>query len=391
MRDLPRSVYSTPGMVGLGNAKIIEESDQDFGGMQIVYAARTAAISKVRAPCFGFTNGTYQEKPYRAAVLVASQLIVPEQPDVVAQYNFHIIGKDDFMSGTIYKPAAFFRSDPKSKEVFDSLPDDACILDLNYGKVHGLAQFEPSIRVLTADAALGDDRDAIKLGAVLRRHPWRKQGWLRLESLDELVGPAWTAADLMKLAKQFNPEVETLEAVMEPPPPMGVVPSAPAFDAIAPDVMLINGTHFAVGARPGGLAHALEYAEDGEMRYGVIARAVRPGEPVPIVESLTGPQMQYTECVLHGPRPARSRISAWRRHAGINILLISRCVVNMAHMQHHVRAAGKLRAKISREHAIKLTERHLQTTHAHAGLNRDITMIVVPSRKRHTCYSTPLS
>ena len=68
MRDLPRSVYSTPGMVGLGNAKIIEESDQDFGGMQIVYAARTAAISKVRAPCFGFTNGTYQEKPYRAAV-----------------------------------------------------------------------------------------------------------------------------------------------------------------------------------------------------------------------------------------------------------------------------------------------------------------------------------
>jgi len=49
----------------------------------------------------------------------------------------------------------------------------------------------------------------------------------------------------MKLAKQFNPEVETLEAVMEPPPPMGVVPSAPAFDAIAPDVMLINGTHFA--------------------------------------------------------------------------------------------------------------------------------------------------
>ena len=28
-------------MVGLGNAKIIEESVPDFGGMQIVYAART--------------------------------------------------------------------------------------------------------------------------------------------------------------------------------------------------------------------------------------------------------------------------------------------------------------------------------------------------------------
>ena len=237
MLDLPRSVYSTPGMVSLGNAKIIEESVADFGGMQVVYAARTAAISKVRAPCFGFTNGTYQDKPYRSAVLVVSQLIVPEQPDVVAQYAFHIIGKDDFMSDNIYNPAAFFRSDPKSKKVFDALPDDACILDLNYGKVHGLAYFEPSIRVLTADAELGDDRDTIKLGAVLRRHPWRKQGWLRLESLDELVGPAWTAADLMKLAKQFNPEVETLQAIMEPTPPMGIVPAAAAFDAIAPDVM----------------------------------------------------------------------------------------------------------------------------------------------------------
>ena len=68
---LPRSVHATEGMIGLGDAGY-EGSDTHGTGVQFVYAARTAAIAKVRAPTFGYLNVKLRGSgdPYRGAVLV---------------------------------------------------------------------------------------------------------------------------------------------------------------------------------------------------------------------------------------------------------------------------------------------------------------------------------
>jgi hypothetical protein len=96
MRDLPRSVYSTPGMIGMHDAGIVPETDAEFGGLQRVYAARTAAIAKARAPCFGHvTVKNRGDVPYRGAFLVVAMLHVPDKPDIIALHGCWVLDKED--------------------------------------------------------------------------------------------------------------------------------------------------------------------------------------------------------------------------------------------------------------------------------------------------------
>ena len=300
MRELPGSVYATPGMVGIGAAKLIEESDPDFAGMQVVNASRTASITKFRAPAFIFNNGLYHGDPYRQPVLCISQMVAPNTVGcaAIAMFSYNVLDKDDLESGSMYNLKAFFRSDPESKKVFESLSDDACIVDFNYSQVHGFAGSETSCKVLRAEDALGADKDAFKVEAIIRKHPWRSQGWLRLESLKTLVGDEWVIEDILELGKETNPEIGKLMADIEPMPPSGLVPMEPSFDSIDRDVMLIHGVHYAVGATPEGISHGLEYTEDGETFYALITAAVKPGAPVPVLELHSRDQMQYTEVTV---------------------------------------------------------------------------------------------
>jgi hypothetical protein len=197
MKDLPRSIYSTPGMIGVGDAGLMPEDDNSFGGLQRVYAARTAAINKVRAPCFGMLNVTGRsDAQFRSAFLVVAMFHEPERPDVVALYGFWLLDKSDVEE--YYNIKGIMRVDPASRAAWKELDDDACVLDLNWDQVRGLANFEPSVRVVRNGVELPEDSDAIKLGAVLRRHEWKRHGWLRLESIAALTGRAtWTAEDLI--------------------------------------------------------------------------------------------------------------------------------------------------------------------------------------------------
>ena len=45
MRDLPRSIFATPGVVGIGNAKTVGQDDEDFAGMQIVHSTRSMQLA----------------------------------------------------------------------------------------------------------------------------------------------------------------------------------------------------------------------------------------------------------------------------------------------------------------------------------------------------------
>ena len=46
---LPRSVYATPGQIGLGEFGSVP-NDQEHGGLTVVMVARTAATSNFMAP-----------------------------------------------------------------------------------------------------------------------------------------------------------------------------------------------------------------------------------------------------------------------------------------------------------------------------------------------------
>jgi hypothetical protein len=118
MRDLPRSVYSTPGMIGMHDAGIVPETDAEFGGLQRVYAARTAAIAKARAPCFGHvTVKNRGDVPYRGAFLVVAMLHVPDKPDIIALHGCWVLDKEDLPR--YYNLKGIMRVDRASKEAWE--------------------------------------------------------------------------------------------------------------------------------------------------------------------------------------------------------------------------------------------------------------------------------
>ena len=150
MRDLPRSLYATPGMVGLGEAKVVpNEKAEGLEGMVVVHVARTAAMAKVRAPCFGFLTSKRGGEAYRAPVYVPwyvhATISPPGAPDVLCMYTNHVLDKEDMAKH--YNLKALYRSDVEAKAAFDALDDDSLILDREWDGVSSFVTFEPSINV----------------------------------------------------------------------------------------------------------------------------------------------------------------------------------------------------------------------------------------------------
>lgn len=267
MRDLPRSVHSTPGMIGIGNAGTVPTTDTEFGGLQCVYAARTAAITKVRGPCFGHLTVTNKGGvPYRGAFFLVKLMHVPEKPDRVAIYGCWLLDRGDMESSKWYDLKGILRGDIQRVEARVAGDGRRRVhpLAVDYTEVAGFALFEPSIRVVRQGSDLTDDRDAIKVGTILRRHPWRKTVWLRIESLRgsvaELTGSkAWTMAELIKL---LPADLESRIVPIHPMPPTGLEPLLEEIDVVPRDVAYINGMVVPIFARAGHLSHAMASAPD---------------------------------------------------------------------------------------------------------------------------------
>jgi hypothetical protein len=102
---------------------------------------------------------------------------------------------------------------------YDELDDDALIVCAPWDQVSGFAQLEPSISVVqNGDPLDVGDRDQVKVGGIIRRHPWRKNGWLRLELLHKLVpSRRWTGADILKLITLFHPDLTSCAPHRAPP------------------------------------------------------------------------------------------------------------------------------------------------------------------------------
>lgn len=255
MKELPRSVFATPGMKALGEAGIVDANDDNFGGLVKAYAARTAVITKVRPPCFGHMQiklrGTGEA--YRGGFLLLSLLHEPDKPDTVAVMGFWCYDKSDLLSNRFFNYQLLINKthgDPASKLVFDAMDDDACILALDWPEVAGFVTFEPSARVIRNGDILSDDKDEYKVAAIQRIHPWGKTGWRRLELLEDLLGPTWTLDDILRHIQTVpahpgsEPSMNLLPC-MSPRPASGLLPAAPSFEPIQTDVMLIDGISYA--------------------------------------------------------------------------------------------------------------------------------------------------
>ena len=298
MRDLPRSIHSTPGMIGIGNAGIVPASDEEFGGLMCVYAARTAAITKVRGPCFGHL--TVRNKggiPYRGAFFLIKLMHMPGKPDTVAIYGCWLLDKGDMESGKWYDLDGILRGDEASRKAWQQMDDDECILVVDYPEVAGFALFEPSIRVVRQGHDLPDDPDAIKVGTILRRHPWRTTGWLRIESIAKLTdSQGWVMAELIKL---LPASLASRIVPINPMPPSGLEPLYEEIVEVPHDVAYINGMVMPIFARAGHLSHALEYMEEGELKLGLILERPTETEPVKCTEILTGAELAHMGVPVH--------------------------------------------------------------------------------------------
>lgn len=126
--------------------------------------------------------------------------------------------------------------------------------------------------------------------AVLRRHEWKTQGWLRLENISKLTHANWGIADLVSLLPD---ELRALIPTVVPEPPSGIVPAVASFASIAPDVMYIREVIYRIGAAPGHPVHACEYRDVDEdtgrvsLRYGVLLERSSGDEDIRVLELYT--------------------------------------------------------------------------------------------------------
>jgi hypothetical protein len=171
---LPSSIYSTPGMRAFGDAGCVPEDDPQVPGLQIAFVARSAIISKVRAPCFGFltTRNRGSSSPIRNAFLALRLVHMHDKPDIVAVEGVWLLDKGDFAEyyGDILRDMC--ATDPSTKETFDN----ELIVDANWRDMGGFAQFEPSIKVLRVAGADADGDAVGPLAAIFRKNPYRKKG-----------------------------------------------------------------------------------------------------------------------------------------------------------------------------------------------------------------------
>jgi hypothetical protein len=305
MRDLPLPTFATPGQRAFGSAGVVpaNHSDARFRGLQVALVARTQTIAKVRPPCFGHLVTKNRKdaggNAESGAFLLLALLHVPNRPDLVALVGYWLLDKGDLIYHYKQWPA-ILRGDPRSRAVFDAMGDDDLTIDLNWKDLGGLGSFDPSIKILRAGSARGDDDpDVLVVASVLRKHPWRTTGWLRLESLAALFGNHWEMADLIGMVPA---SVQTLIPNMQPAPPSGIVPSAPSFDSIEDDVFLHRGIIVRIGATPGRVAHASEFQPaPGRGSFGLILARPAPADTSVRVRMLaTAQQLRARGVVVHG-------------------------------------------------------------------------------------------
>ena len=279
MKDLPLpGIYSTPGMIAIGHSHDVPEDWPALCCLRVPWSAQAATMVPVRLPRFAHLNMQMTKgQSYRGGVLAKAFLHHPDSPDRVAVFCKCILDKEDLESGKYYDLKALFRSDPASKEAYDKMDPDGCVLDLEWEMVGGFSDLEVSIEVLRNGEIAEGDGDAVKIQAIKRRHPWRKDGWSRIELLSDLVKDrAWTMADILRLDDEFDASQARLVPEMHPAPPSGLAPTEASFESLPPDVMLINGVHFPIGLTPSRISHGLEYLDDdGAQRYGDGTSCVR--------------------------------------------------------------------------------------------------------------------
>lgn len=143
-RRLPQTVYATPGMLGIGDDGIVNESDKYCGGLQKVLVARTAIIDTLAAPSFIFLTNINRkkggERGERGKFLLLAKLIVPGKPDVVGLFGVWLLSKTEYE--LFYPSATILAGDKASRATFKKISEHGLIIDLNWRHLGGLCEAE---------------------------------------------------------------------------------------------------------------------------------------------------------------------------------------------------------------------------------------------------------
>jgi hypothetical protein len=253
MAQLPRSLHATPGMLAEGDAGRVADDHPELAGLQMATAARTAAIEKVRPPCFGYMtvqNKKNEKKGWlgekeRGAALLLALLHEPGRPHLVLMVFVWLGDKSDLLK--YFDMKNIVASDRKLTGINFSKMAHECVALPTWSEHGAFALFEPTIKVLRSSAGDNDDPETITLKYVMIKHAWKspKHGWLRLHTIEEATGvKEWGVRDLIAL---FPADLRALVPDISPAPPSGLVPTTPSFPAIARDVMYIGEFVYRIG------------------------------------------------------------------------------------------------------------------------------------------------
>ena len=273
---LPRAV---------GHASTIAEDDDALPGFSVAYLAIGNHGRPLRFPTMGMATTKLRAKGggggYRGAFLAVRAAYLQDASAPLIQ-GFWLNSKED--APLYYKKwSHILESDKtKSKINYADMDELATFVNLAWVDTIDAAEFEPSTRVVRADAAADEaatqlklDGDAIWVTHVLRKHPWRKTGWLRFERLEDLLPPDYTLLDILnlQLLDPITPPNAGSTALL---PASGLVAATCGFPAVDEEAFMLGGKVYRIGAEAGGAIFGCVLT-DGSLAMLLTRPAVRGG------------------------------------------------------------------------------------------------------------------
>ena len=255
---LPASIYATAGRRAHGFGDVLPPTDM-YAGLTRAKRADTNMGEPCRGPLFGTAGTTNSKKDGNQRVtelFLSSEVIHPEDnPDRVAHRGLWCTTGEGLL---LFRAGANFSADVKRK-LRDMAPNER-VIDKQWPDVVVHATFEPGVAIETGPATGASAvEDKFFICYILIVQNWQYHlvelsHGATIDEIMEVVGDGLVQPPL----------------TIHPPPPSGLVPSTPSFDAIASDAYFHDGVVRHVGATPGGLVYGETYGmATGEEAFGV--------------------------------------------------------------------------------------------------------------------------
>ena len=259
MRDLPASIFATPGVRAHGCTGVLPDDDE-YAGLHDAEWVSTPWGEPLRPLMFTFATTLNRAagggKPTRRPFFVTQLPYDPNYPDRVGVRGYWLTESSEVL---LYHDVKRMRKDIRASLL--SMKPGSYVIDKTWRELVSITQIELGIAVtLGTDDTKDTDCDIISLIGIFAIENWK-----------HVIHALTTSSTITNIVQLLGlaPLAGNLHFT-------NMMPLMPSFEPVADDVFQINKRIFMIGAAAGQPSHAIEYTDS---RDG-IRQCLRPeGRP----------------------------------------------------------------------------------------------------------------